>query len=52
MGIIKFEIDLHQWVLPISVTLNLVGNNHRPYNIIISFLCFSLIFCIDEDARW
>lgn len=48
---IEFEKDIHKWVLPISLELNLVGNNHRPYNIIISFLCFSLIICIDEDAR-
>ena len=48
---IEFEIDIHKWILPISLELNLVGNNHRPYNLIISFLCFSLIVCIDEDAR-
>ena len=51
MGIIKFDADFHRWVLPISLELNLVGNNHRPYNLIISFLCFSLVICIDEDAR-
>lgn len=51
MGIIKFYTDMDKWVLPISLQLNLVGNNHRPYNLIISFLCFSLIVCIDEDAR-
>lgn len=48
---IKFEKDIHKWILPILLELNLVGNNHRPYNLIISFLCFSLIICIDEDAR-
>lgn len=51
MGIIKFEIDLDKWVLPLSVNITLVGNNHRIYNIIISFLCFHLIVCVDEDAR-
>lgn len=51
MGMIKFDVDMHRWILPISLELNLVENNHRPYNFIISFLCFSLIICIDEDAR-
>lgn len=51
MGMIKFYADMHRWVLPISLEINLVGNNHRPYNLAISFLCFSLIVCIDEDAR-
>lgn len=51
MGIIKFDVDMHRWILPISLELNLVGNNHRPYNFIVSFLCFSLIVCIDENAR-
>ena len=46
-----FNVDIHKWRFPISLELNLVGNNHRPYNLIISFLCFSLIICIDEDTR-
>ena len=49
--IISFEIDTYKWILPLSVNVNLVGNNHRVYNIIISFLCFHLIVCVDEDAR-
>lgn len=51
MGIIKFDVDIHKWILPIALELNLVGNNHRPYNFMVRFLCFSLIVCIDEDAR-
>ena len=51
MGIIKFDVDIQTWILPISLQINLVGNNHRPYSLMIRFLCFSLIFCIDEDAR-
>lgn len=49
---IKFDIDTYQWFFPLSVIVNLVGNNHRIYNIIISFLCFKLVLCIDEYARW
>lgn len=48
---VKFKIDTYQWIFPISVIVNLVGNNHRVYSIIIGFLCFKLILCIDEDAR-
>ena len=48
---ISFEIDTYKWILPVSITVNLVGNNHRVYNVIISFLCFHLIVCVDEDAR-
>ncbi len=51
MGIIKFDADVHRWILPVSLELNLVGNNYRPYNLMISFLCFSLVVCIDQDAR-
>lgn len=51
MKIIKFFTDMDKWVFPMSIELNLVGNNHRPYNVTINFLCFSLVFCIDEDAR-
>lgn len=49
--LIKFNIDVYQWVFPISIELNLVGNNYRPYNLIIKLLCFNLIICIDEDTR-
>lgn len=49
--IVHFEIDIHKWILPLSLTVNLVGNNHRIYNVILSFLCFHLVVCIDEDAR-
>ena len=51
MGMIEFEIDIDKWIFPLSVIVNLVGNNHRVYNVIISFLCFHLIVCVDEDAR-
>lgn len=47
----KFEIDIDKWIFPVSVIVNLVGNDHRIYNIIIGFLCFKLVLCIDEDAR-
>lgn len=46
----RFNIDTYKWTFPISLELNLVGNNRRPYNLIISFLCFQVIFCIDEDC--
>lgn len=51
MGMTKFDINMHQWTFPLSVIVNLVGNNHRIYNIIMGFLCFRIVFCIDEDAR-
>ena len=51
MGMTKFEIDTYKWIFPLSIIVNLVGTNHRIYNIIIGFLCFRLVFCIDEDAR-
>lgn len=51
MGIIKFDVDIYTWILPIALELILAGNNHRPYNFRIRFLCFSLIICIDKDAR-
>ncbi len=52
MGMTKFEIDTYKWIFPLSIIVNLVGNNHRIYNIIIGFLCFRLVLCVDEDARW
>jgi len=47
---IKFYADTWEWVFPISIQLDLVGNNHRPYTFKIMFLCFTLVFCIDEDS--
>lgn len=47
---IKIYIDTHQWIFPVALRLSLVGNNHRLYTISIDFLCFRLIFCIDEDS--
>ena len=47
---IKFYADTSNWVFPISLHLTCVGNDHRPYTFSIDFLCFRLIFCIDEDS--
>ena len=47
---IKFFIDVDDWVFPISINLKLVGNDHRPYCLLISFLCFTLNIGIDEDS--
>ena len=45
-----FEIDRWKWTFPLTIELNLVGNNSRTYNIIVSFLCFHIVFPIDEDC--
>ena len=47
---IKFFIDTYDLVFPISINLKLVGNDHRPYCLLISFLCFTLNIGIDEDS--
>ena len=50
MNRIKFYTDLTEWVIPASIHLSLVGNNHRLYTVSIDILCFRLIFCIDDDS--
>lgn len=47
---ILFKIDRSEWVFPLAFRLLCVGNNKRPYSFIIHFLCFELIFCIDDDS--
>lgn len=47
----KFECDITQWYFPICFHYQTVGNNHRPYNLQIGFLCFNFIICIDEYSR-
>ena len=47
---IKFCIDTYSWILLPTIRLSLVGNNHRIYTISLDFLCFRLIFCVDEDS--
>ena len=47
---ILFEIDSWGWHLLPTIEVNLVGNNHRVYNILIRFLCFSLVIDVDEDS--
>lgn len=47
---IKFYTELHTWILIPTIRVSLVGNNHRLWSIGIKFLCFELIFCIDEDS--
>lgn len=45
-----FDYDLTTWVFPLSFTLNLCGNDYRPWNLMLNFLCFQLVICIDEDC--
>ena len=47
----KWQIDITQWYFPLCIKYSTVGNDHRPWTIQISFLCFNLIICIDEDSR-
>lgn len=47
----KFDIDTTQWYFPICFHYQTVGNNRRPYNFQIKFLCFNFIICIDEASR-
>ena len=47
----KFDIDTTQWYFPICFHCQTVGNNRRPYNFQIKFLCFNFIICIDEASR-
>ena len=47
---IFWHIDISDWVFPIAFNLTCCGNNNRPYNFMIKFLCFSLIYGIDEDS--
>lgn len=48
---IKFFCDIDDWVFPLSFNYTMVGNNHRPWTFKIEFLCFAIVFCIDEDSR-
>lgn len=48
---IKFYCDIDDWYFPICFHYTAVGNNHRPWTFSIRFLCFELVFCIDEDSR-
>lgn len=50
-GTVVFYIDIDDWVFPLSFRYTAVGNNHRPWTFKIEFLCFSLLFCIDEDSK-
>ena len=43
-------IDISDWVFPIALNLTCCGNNNRPYNFMIKFLCFSIIYGIDESS--
>ena len=52
MGIIKFDVDIGTWIFPMTLELNLVGNNHRPYNFMVRFLCFSLIIFTSHPRRY
>ncbi len=47
---LKFNINISEWVLPVSFHLSCVGNNKRPYTLSLDFLCFRLILCIDEES--
>ena len=47
---IKFYCDTSEWVFPLALHLSCVGNDNRPWSFSISCLCFSLVFCIDEDS--
>lgn len=47
---IRFIFDTDDWYFPLSVRVLLCGNNHRPYNIRFSFLCFAIVICIDEEC--
>ena len=47
---VKFYLDTSHWVFPLSFCYDTVGNRHRPWMFKIGFLCFELIFWLDEDS--
>lgn len=47
---LRFWINTGEWVFPVMFHLTCVGSNYRPYTFSLVFLCFRLIFCIDEDS--
>jgi hypothetical protein len=47
----KFECDITDWYFPVCLRYITVGNDRRPWNLQLNFLCFKFIICIDEDSR-
>lgn len=43
-------IDLSNWYIPFCFRITCCGNNNRVYNVQLNLLCFSILFCVDEDS--
>ena len=50
-GAVVFCFDIDEWVFPLCFRYESVGNDHRPWIVRIEFLCFSLVFPVDKNAR-
>lgn len=47
---LQFGIDTANWDFPLTLNVKCVGNNNRIWTISLYFLCFALVYCVDEDS--